>query len=929
MSIYQQYKEFKGVSSQQKTREVLKDKVDTGTLEKVFNVLRTGEFAVGGLLAGKSPITGIKERISVSDSLGITNSFGRLVADVFLDPTTYITLGTGGGVKIATKAGKEIALTKFGTKEFQQMSKRIGFNEAKKEFAEVVARNPSYIDKSGIKFMGQTIVPKTAFDNFAKFSKDNLYKVPYVNSAGKKVEEIIEVFNPMIKLKKNPELAEFVQKYNLFIKGTRAKQMDAIELTAKMEKEMVKKHGKDFGNTLTKYIENTASIKKVPESMVDDITQMGNKIIKMQEGIANNEFLRGILKSTLGQTAFKALPKNLKPIVEKYTDDILMGTIKTVEDFKRVLSKSEKALMKGKFTPAKIFNSVINSSPNVDNYMRHVLTDKGRNFLNKEGSLYNALPKPLRVKLQANKTRGLRYTIDEINEAMRSKVGGDFFEPDAFKSLAYRQVESVRAVETYDFLEGIKKSYGVQAISGEPSRLIDGVKYIKSTNKQLDGLVFPEPIVRQIDETINFLTGDKATKEFLKVYDNMLNFWKGSVTGWFPAFHTRNFIGGAFNNWLAKMNPKYYSQAIELQNDLKKGGNKIWVTANGESYTSNQLIKVIKESGSINQPGMIDVMKEVEDVVGATTMKKIGNYPKVLLEAVENNLRVPLFMDRFLGRGYSVADSAKDIFKYHFDYAPEGLTAFERNVMKRVIPFYTWTRNNIPLQMEEMIKQPGKYAFFPKLQSDIGGKVGEEELQDLPEWMRDMMVVRVGEQGGNALWLQLNLPLEDISKLPVNSKGVKDLMSMMSPILKVPTELLTNRDLFWGTDIVNPDLPKEFQTSKVIKQLNLLPEPIKDFLNFKKVQKKVTKGGVTQWEERYEMDGIKLHILKGAVGRFYSTVGQIFEEDKSATNKILRLVGGMPAREINIEDEKYWRTYEKEKEERAIKMYEGSRIFEE
>jgi hypothetical protein len=425
--------------------------------------------------------------------------------------------------------------------------------------------------------------------------------------------------------------------------------------------------------------------------------------------------------------------------------------------------------------------------------------------------LYNALPKPLRVKLQANKTRGLRYTIDEINEAMRSKVGGDFFEPDAFKSLAYRQVESVRAVETYDFLEGIKKSYGVQAISGEPSRLIDGVKYIKSTNKQLDGLVFPEPIVRQIDETINFLTGDKATKEFLKVYDNMLSFWKGSVTGWFPAFHTRNFIGGAFNNWLAKMNPKYYSQAIELQNDLKKGGNKIWVTANGESYTSNQLIKVIKESGSINQPGMIDVMKEVEDVVGATTIKKIGNYPKVLLEAVENNLRVPLFMDRFLWRGYSVADSAKDVFKYHFDYAPEGLTAFERNVMKRVIPFYTWTRNNIPLQMEEMIKQPGKYAFFPKLQSDIGGKVGEEELQDLPEWMRDMMVVRVGEQGGNALWLQLNLPLEDISKLPVNSKGVKDLMSMMSPILKVPTELLTNRDLFWGTDIVNQTCQKSFK----------------------------------------------------------------------------------------------------------------------
>ena len=47
---------------------------------------------------------------------------------------------------------------------------------------------------------------------------------------------------------------------------------------------------------------------------------------------------------------------------------------------------------------------------------------------------------------------------------------------------------------------------------------------------------------------------------------------------------------------------------VELQKDLKKGGNKIWISS-GESFTSNQLIKIIKETGAINQPGMIDVMK--------------------------------------------------------------------------------------------------------------------------------------------------------------------------------------------------------------------------------------------------------------------------------------------------------------------------------
>lgn len=83
---------------------------------------------------------------------------------------------------------------------------------------------------------------------------------------------------------------------------------------------------------------------------------------------------------------------------------------------------------------------------------------------------------------------------------------------------------------------------------------------------------------------------------------------------------------------------------------------KIWISSAGE-FTSNQLIKIIKETGAINQPGMIDVMKEVEDIVSPSVFKKLGNAPKNVMEAVENNLRIPLFMDRFLGRGYSAADS--------------------------------------------------------------------------------------------------------------------------------------------------------------------------------------------------------------------------------------------------------------------------------
>ena len=906
----------------------------TGTMNKLLDiVVRTGEYAAGGVLSGVGVKKGIKQKISPSDALGITNTATRLIADIFLDPTTYLTFGAGGGAKIATKTGASITLTKAGTREFVSLSKKIGAEKARKEFAEILVRNPNYIDKSGLKFMGQTIIPKKSFDAIGSTVKNTIVKVPYVDKLGNVAEKTVDMFNPLAKLSKDTEAGQFATKYNLFLKSTRAQEYRTIEAIAKAEKQYIKKHGKEFAKNVSKYIEDGDSLLKMPASMVDDVKRVGDEIISIQNKIAKEELALGILKSTLGADKFVKAPKVVKNIVEKYTDDIFTGAIKTANEFKKTLTRKESEALKNlykqgnkKYTAGKIFNIISNSYITPDNYIRHVLTEKGRKFLEKEGSFMNALPKPLRVKLRAGDMRKMGGTIDEINKVMRSKVGGDLFEPDAFKALAYRRGESIRAIETYKFLDEVKKSsYAVKALPGEVSRNIDGIKYIRSTNKQLEGRLFPEPIVRELDKTVEFLTGDKATKELLSGYDKLLTFWKGSVTGWFPAFHTRNFIGGTFNNWLSRMNPKYYKMSVDLQRDLKKGGNKIWVSATGETFTSKQLIKIIEDSGAINQPGMVDVMKKVEDIVGSTKMKQLGNYPKILLEGVENNLRIPLFMDRFLGRGYSAADAAKDVFKFHFDYAPEGLTAFERNVMKRIIPFFTWTRNNIPLQIEQMIKQPGKYAMFPKLQQDIGGKIGEEEFQDLPEWMQNMMVVRIGEEGGSGLWLQLNLPIEDLNKLPLNPEGVREIVSMMSPILKVPTEIITNRNLFFGTEIVNPDLPKELQTAKTIKQLKMLPEPIKDFLNFKEMQYK----GKDGWETRYEMDAVKLHILKGAIGRFYDTIGKAFDEDVDAKRKMLRLIGGLPVYDVDIKEQRYWDTYEKQKEEKAIEGYYRIRRFEE
>jgi hypothetical protein len=70
------------------------------TLQKILNVLNTGAYAVGGLISGKGVKQGIKEHVLPSEALGIKSKVGGFIADILLDPTTYITFGYGGGPRL-------------------------------------------------------------------------------------------------------------------------------------------------------------------------------------------------------------------------------------------------------------------------------------------------------------------------------------------------------------------------------------------------------------------------------------------------------------------------------------------------------------------------------------------------------------------------------------------------------------------------------------------------------------------------------------------------------------------------------------------------------------------------------------------------------------------------------------------------------------
>ena len=837
----------------------------------VLDVLRTGEYAMGGILSGKSPITGIKEKISPSEALGLRTDESKLwsqegltglAADILLDPITYLTFGVGGAIKLSTKGG-QILLTKSGKSLMKKViGKGASEAAARRTMARVIqeggeAAAKKYIGKKGLKWMGQMFIPAEHFQRAGKI----IGATPVIGKLGQKIGAgFARAFKPFKEIDLMPAKIGGKGTYTDFLYKPFARETrDKIVKDMNVIKKAAKKSYDEYGVKVGEYL--------------------GMKVEK--GGITGDTFLG---------TIAGAYQKDMKTILE-----IERATGKSIGE--------------------------------IDNYLRHYLTKEGRKWLDEGRDFLGSIPKPLKARLQAAKERKIPGIVSDINKYFREKYKvKNFFEPDFFKAWAVRKAEHIKYINTYNYLEATKARFGIR-VDKLKADMVDGVKFVESTNPQLKGWKLPQPIVKHLDETAKFLSNEETMKGFLKVYDKLLSIWKVNVTGMFPAFHTRNFIGGTFNNWLAGV------KAIDNVDAWKilQGSDEAITTAIGTKYTGKQVLDLAERFGVRGQPGVMDVYRKVEEMIEGITARgmknvklKASNAPRWVMEQVEDRLRLPIFINR-LKKGYSASEAAKDVFRFHFDYMPEtGFTAFERTVMRRLIPFYTWTRNNIPLQLEMMMKQPGKYAGLEKFRYAMMGKEGKEDLKYLPDWMKEMFAFKlpIKDDIGRSLWMQLDLPMDDIAKLPISTSGIREIASMLTPLLKFPIEKFMNRNFYFGGDIWNPELPKEMQTSGTIAQLKILPSPIKKFLNFREVQ-------VRDWrypEEKryrktYEMDARKLHIVMSFIGRYYSTLRGVFDEDVHPVWRTSRYVGGVPVRTFDIEMEKDRREYEQERQAQAMLQY--------
>ena len=386
-------------------------------------------------------------------------------------------------------------------------------------------------------------------------------------------------------------------------------------------------------------------------------------------------------------------------------------------------------------------------------------------------------------------------------------------------------------------------------------------------------------------------------------YDAFSRFWKSSVTSWFPAFHVRNMASGLIQNYevLGKeaFNPKNHNVAL----GILKGSDK-QLRLGGNIYSAKQLNEVLRQNFSGRSAFIADIGKYIDELDGnmfsfSAKAKKALSSPQKVGDTVETYQKATA-MVAALRKGHSLDEAVKLAEKAGFDYSK--ITPFEERFLRRLIPFYTFTRKNLELQAKTLKDNPERILNIAKTTNTLGdifgGKMTQEDMEGLPPWARSAFGFKLGEKDGKMQYLtSFGTPVE--AALQTLERPGKTTLSSTNPIIKYAAERQLGYDFFREKDI------QDIQTlgaglGKVLMDKEKTPEWMREALNVKEY---TDKNGVT----RYSADPNKLHLLRSIpTSRMMGALNTMFDGNKTQVQKALSLLTGLAIYDIDKEQQEYF-----------------------
>lgn len=546
-----------------------------------------------------------------------------------------------------------------------------------------------------------------------------------------------------------------------------------------------------------------------------------------------------------------------------------------------------------------------------------------------EGSLGQKLTETGRTTtpISAKYTSRLARKYDTLEDAIN--IGRKVPAEEIGFITAYEKLRTTNAYQTQQFVDETIESFGRRITRRAQAGPHEGVFTDFYTGKTY---AMPEFIADSLNKYSEVFISPPSSKAFTKFYDKMIGLWKGYVTAT-PGFTGRNVLMG--NSWAgySELGAKYFEP------QAAKEGVQIFMaqfpemvqkypalrgksTKNGLTYV--ELAQMAGQQGMFRGQVGYDLMAQM--TMYDEFMGMLNGSPSIL-----NKINPANQKNAYLSTFYKINSGAEDISKliafnlemsrlyndpvsagimvkrYFFDYSE--LSNVERMWMRRAIPFYTWMRKNIPLQIEELILQTGKYKVFPLGKKYIEGLSAgaAPSEQYLPEYMKERYWIRTPkvDKWGNYLYFNPNFPPQDLAML-VNPN---EWMSVLSPAIKMPLELAMNRSTFFDSPIKD----NQWSLSYAPKWAKAIPDGLQQKLGMVSAQDGTLFMDPTH---RYMMDAIPTLKL----------INRFSQQDEAMKNKSPSLQAqatflGLKQMPYRYEDEKLnWLYNEKDNMNEYLRM---------
>lgn len=316
-------------------------------------------------------------------------------------------------------------------------------------------------------------------------------------------------------------------------------------------------------------------------------------------------------------------------------------------------------------------------------------------------------------------------------------------------------------------------------------------------------------------------------EKILAVTDGVTQLWKKNVTLPFFSFLSRN-LGSGQGMWLLSneiptlkdagvyakyvgklpdilKNPERYKRWIDLAHAygaLPKEFESLGVplASQGMAWAPNALdlsglAQNFRTGFSQAREATANLPRGVRQV--ATALDTPSQIGALFNRQVEWANRLPGFMYLIEHKGYTPGKAAEITRQLQVAY--EELTPFEREVMQRVMPFYTYQRKIVPVMLRQIAARPGGATA----QLVRASNVGRSDSEFIPSYIGEGMSVPLGE---NSYLSQLGLPTDILGELAATGptpygtirRTLQKSASQLHPLVKLPIELGTGTNLFTG-----------------------------------------------------------------------------------------------------------------------------------